>query len=253
MFFYGPHNVLELLCTIKPFRCPYMRRDSRMIPLKKKYVFILILFSWFTMITILSAQRYDKYDVFSRTNLFVLFDFDQRNKNNSIGGESGTFENNVYNTQSYCRFSFKRDRDLNYTSYYMALDYDVASSLPTFNGWYTKLNGIDLSSFEAISLTIKGDPNTGFSKIFKIELKDSYTSILTLVEGISNEWKTIVIPFHKFIKESDEKIDFKQMQELVFVFEDWRLKKKIGRYFIDNILFIPKKGKNIKFKDIMKN
>jgi hypothetical protein len=189
---------------------------------------------------------------FSNTKPYVLFDFDNRKPMNSAGGQSGVFDFDPNNADAYCRVAFIRDEDLHKNGNYMKITYDVASEKPAFNGWWTKLNGMDLSRFDAISITIRGDVERDFSEFFRIEIKDKNKKVGALVENISDVWKKIVIPFRSFEGDVTE-IDWKSINEFVIVFEDWRLKVREGRYFIDDISFVPKKGEMISFSELVSN
>ena len=120
-----------------------------------------------------------------------------------------------------------------------------------FNGLWTKLNGINLKNFGAISITIKGDSKKKFNPFFKIELKTKKSKITANIEDITDKWQKIVIPFEDFEGDIDE-FDFSKLDEFTMVFEDWKFQEKVGAYYIDDISFMPKKGKKVKFKDILK-
>ena len=196
------------------------------------------------------AEKYKPDDTFTVNKPFILFNFDDKAPVNNIGGSYGAFDLNPYDRQAYCRISLKKDNDLHKKGYYLKATYDVESDQPAFNGLWTKLNGLNLSQFEGISLKIKGDKEKGFSDFFKIELKDKENKLQADIEEITSQWKTFVIPFHEF--EGDlEQFNFADLNEFTMVFEDWRLKTKSGRFFIDDISFIPKSGKSVKYKELL--
>jgi hypothetical protein len=214
----------------------------------KKIVTVVIITMLFSMIYV-NAVSYKTTDAFTTTAPFVLFDFDDRQPMSTVSGQSGIFDFDPNDAEAYCRVGFIKDEDLHKTGYHMRVSYDVNSSKPSFNGWWTKLNGADLSKCDALSITIKGDPEKGFSDFFKIELKDKERKIEYIVEDVTDKWKQIVIPFTDFDGDIAS-MDWKKMNEFVIVFEDWRLKTKEGRYIIDDISFVPKKGEKITFGDI---
>ena len=188
---------------------------------------------------------------YSTNDPFVLFNFNDRKPMSSISGQSGIFDFDPDDAEAYCRVGYAQDEGLHKDGYHMKLSYDVNSAKPAFNGWWTKLNGIDLSKFEAISITIKGDAEKGFSDFFKIELKDKNRKIEYILEDVSDKWKQITIPFSEF--EGDvTAMDWASMNEFVIVFEDWRMKTKEGRYLIDDIFFVPKKGEKVSLDEIIK-
>lgn len=167
----------------------------------------------------------------------VLINFDNRARVNSLDRQIGVFDGNPEDSEAYCRMGFAKDLDLNKEGYVMKLSYDVDSTKPAFNGFWTKLNEADLSEYKAIKIIIKGDTEKGFSDFFKIELKDKNKKIECIVENISDQWKTIIIPFDEFDGDIED-LDWQKINELVIVFEDWRFKIKRGMYYIDEIAFL---------------
>ncbi|MBN1899026.1 MAG: hypothetical protein JW827_09630 [Spirochaetes bacterium] len=202
------------------------------------------------MILTLDAAKYKPADTFTEKNPLVIFDFDERGSFNNIGGMYGVFDANPNDREAYCRMSNKRDKDLHNKGYYLKIKYDVDSSQAAFNGLWAKMNGINISKFGALGITIKGDSKDGFNDFFKVELKTKDTKIESYLEDITDKWQKIVIPFEDF--EGDiEDFDWSNLAEFTMVFEDWRFKSKTGTYYIDDIVFIPKKGATVKYEDVM--
>lgn len=211
---------------------------------------IVLLFMVLLLTFSLNALTYKPTDTFNTSTPFVLFNFDDRQPMSAVSGQSGIFDFDPSDAEAYCRAGYLKDDTLHKNAgYHLRISYDVESAKPAFNGWWTKLNGLDLSAYEAISFTIKGDAEKGFSDFFKIELKDKDRKIECIIEDITDQWKQITVPFTAFDGDI-ESMNWKKMTEFVIVFEDWRLKTKTGRYFIDDISFVPKKGTNITFKDM---
>jgi hypothetical protein len=181
----------------------------------------------------------DYADMLSGKKPLVLCSFDDKKMMNAVAGQMGVFDGDPQDSEAYCRAGFEQDSDLHKAGFVMKLSYDVNSSKPAFNGLWMKLNGMDFSKFKAISFNIKGDKEKGFSDLFKIELKDKTKKMEYIVEDIKDSWKNYVIPFADF---DGDQIDLTKGNEFVIVFEDWRLKTKEGRYYIDDITFIPKDG-----------
>ncbi|MBU1076446.1 MAG: hypothetical protein KKH98_04095 [Spirochaetes bacterium] len=199
------------------------------------------------------SQIYAKYkadDTFTESKPFILLDFDDKSEANNVSGQFGTFDANPRDKEAYIRKRFKKDKDLHKNGYHLYLKYDVDSSQAAFNGIWTKLNGLDLSGFQAFTITVMGDKSLGFSDFFKIELKTKKDKIESTVEDISDKWQKLVIPFSEF--EGDlEEFDMTDMYEFTIVFEDWKFKEKTGAYYIDDIGFITKKGATLKFSDLL--
>lgn len=214
----------------------------------KKIFFILVLALIFTY-NIYTVSSYNGNDVFTTNAPFILFDYDNRITTNTLDGSSGSFDFKPEDENAYCNIKYEKDKDLHLEGSHLCITYDVSSTETAFNGWWTKLNYVDLSEFGALSIIIKGDLSKGFSDAFKIELKNQTQIIEYIVFGISDQWQEIVIPFHNF--EGDlSSFKWKKVEELVIVFEDWRVWPQEGRYYIDDIKFIPLKNKIIKYKHI---
>jgi hypothetical protein len=198
-----------------------------------------------------NAANYRLEDKFDSSKPFILFDSDDRQPMSNVSGRTGAFDLDPNDDAAYCRIGTEKDTDRKKEGYYLKLTYSVDSSKPAFNGWWTKLNGADLSKFKAVTFAIKGDAGKGFSDIFKIELKDAHTSVYSVIEDITSQWKTYTVNFEDF--EGDlASVNYSKMTEFVIVFEDWRMKIKKGRYYIDDIGFIPKDGETVSYGEVLK-
>lgn len=200
---------------------------------------------------VLYGVEYKANDKISSKNPLVIFDMDKWQTVNNLGDAYGAFDANPNDKESSIRLTLKKDKDLHKKGYYFKVTYDVESSQVSYNGVWTKLRTLDLSKFKAVALTIRGDKEKGFSEIFKIEIKDKKTKIEGYIEDISDKWKKCILSFEDF-QGPVEDLDYKNIKEFVFVFEDRVMTKKTGRYYIDDIIFIPKKGAVVKYSDIVK-
>lgn len=165
----------------------------------------------------------------------VIADFDTGSKPNNIGGDFGSWDKDPDDDTQGTRMTFEPDDALgNPSGYAVRLDYDVDSPNPAYNGFWTKLNGEDLSNYNALTFYIKGDPAKGFTKRVKVELKDQGTKTSAYVFGnVTEEWQKVVIPFDKFRRITD----WSKMGELVFVFDDMNSRPKTGTILIDQLAF----------------
>jgi hypothetical protein len=221
------------------------------VDIKKGFIIFVTISALAVFLTDINAKIYKNEDVFISDGPFVLFDFDDRRPLNSLGGSAGIFDGDPRDQEACCKMDYVKDDDLHLKGFHLTLTYDVNSSRPAFNGYWIKLNGIDLSNFNAISLNIKGESGSGYSEILKIELKDNTRKIEYVLDGITDGWEKKILPFSDF--EGDlSLLDLRNMDEMVIVFEDWRLQKKEGKYLIDDIEFIPKKGAKIKYSELIK-
>ncbi|MFA5338650.1 MAG: carbohydrate binding domain-containing protein [Candidatus Omnitrophota bacterium] len=118
----------------------------------------------------------------------------------------------------------------------LQIDYDVDSPNPAMIGVWLKLQDLNLSQYGKLSLWVKGDGSTGFSKNIKLELKNSKgeTGKYTL-SGITKDWKRFAIP----MKEFSDITNFSSVTEFVIRFDDAvNADKKSGRIYVDDLSFV---------------
>ncbi|MCM8798920.1 MAG: hypothetical protein NC821_05615 [Candidatus Omnitrophica bacterium] len=163
----------------------------------------------------------------------VIADFDSGVKPNNIGGDFGAWDKDPADFTGMCVESFNVTERYGDSGFCMAIDYDVDSPNPMYNGFWMKLNGVDFSKYKNFRFKVKGDKVKGYTQVFKIELKNNLGEVgKYYVTEHGDEWKEIVVPFTKFAGITD----FHNMSEFVIVFEDWRATKKEGRIYIDDLV-----------------
>ena len=124
----------------------------------------------------------------------------------------------------------KRGRDA--AGYSIRLDYDVDSPNPAYNGFWMKMNGEDATAYNTLNFYVKGDAKLGYTKRFKIELKDMTNKPSAyIVSGVTDQWQKISIPFEKFRRIEN----WNALNELVFVFDDINSTPKTGGILIDQV------------------
>jgi hypothetical protein len=180
----------------------------------------------------------------------LIDDFDGQKGVNMVGGETGAFDNNPTDSETYCRAGFQIDNDLHRTGYHLKLSYNVRSQTRVNNGYMWKLDGINLSGFKGLSFWIKGDAERDFSTRFKIEIRDNdKNSIRYTVRDITSSWKTVIIPLTSF-QTNAILFNNNDIQELLFEFDDTGVDVQKGRYLIDDVCFIPSTGTVIRASDL---
>ncbi|MCM8763601.1 MAG: hypothetical protein NC927_00725 [Candidatus Omnitrophica bacterium] len=163
----------------------------------------------------------------------VIADFDSGVKPNNIGGDFGAWDKDPADFTQMCVESFNVTEREGDSGFCMAIDYDVDSPNPAYNGFWMKLNGADFSKYKKLLLKVKGDVTKGYTKVVKIELKNNKGEVgKYYITEVADNWKTLEIPFLKFAGITD----FSNMTEFVIVFEDWRSTKKEGRIYIDDLM-----------------
>ena len=169
----------------------------------------------------------------------VVADFNTGDKPNNLGGDFGTWDKDPNDETQGCKMSFEQDNALgNPDGYSIRLNYDVDSPNPAYNGFWMKLNNLDVAQYNTLNFSVKGDATKGYTKRVKIELKDNTGGATPnaspyIVNGITDQWQRISIPFEKFRKIKD----WSKLTEFVVVFDDINSAPKAGSILIDHITF----------------
>jgi hypothetical protein len=166
-------------------------------------------------------------------NELVIADFDTGDKPNNIGGDFGGWDKDPNDESQGTQMSFDTDDSQGDASgYAIRLDYDVDSPNPAYNGFWMKLNGEDATAYNTLNFFVKGDAKAGYTKRFKIELKDMTNKPSAyIVSGVTDQWQKISIPFEKFRRIEN----WNSLNEMVFVFDDINSSPKTGSILLDQI------------------
>ncbi len=167
--------------------------------------------------------------VFAADELIVA-DFDSGEKPNNLGGDFGSWDKDPSDETQSCKMVFEAD-DSGKPGNVARLNYDVDSPNPAYNGFWMKLNNLDATKYNTLTFTVKGDAQKGFTKRVKIELKDNVGSSPYIVNGLTDQWQKVSIPFEKFRKIKD----WSKLSEFVLVFDDINSSPKAGSILVDNI------------------
>lgn len=165
----------------------------------------------------------------------IVADFDSGTKPNNMGYDFGAWTRDPADFTQNCIESFTKINREGTEGYSLQLYYDVDSPISAYNGFWCKLDGdIDYSVFKRVGFWVKGDPAKGYTKAFKVELKNCINqSAVYYVTTVSDEWQHIVVPFEKFRGLSEWSL----LKEFVIVFEDRIATTKEGAIYIDDIYF----------------
>ena len=178
-------------------------------------------------------KYWNKNVEFLRGGKILINDFNKKENFNNLGGAFGSWVVFYSDTHQHCRDEFSALERMGDSGYCLKLDYSVNSPFSAYNGFFTKLMGIDLSDYHYLIFYIKGDKNAGFTTRIDVELKNKLEIGKIAVKGITDEWKKMILPLDKFIGIKS----FNNMKELVMVFSDVNATKKEGVVYIDNIYF----------------
>lgn len=168
---------------------------------------------------------------FAEGRKFIIADFNSGKKPSNIGGDFGSWNKDPSDKTQGCVDSFANSIRRGAGGYSLKVVYDVDSPNPAYNGVWFKLNNADFTPYRKLVLWVKGDKIRGFTKVFKLELKNTNGEKGSYyVSGIKDDWTKIEIPLKNFGLK-----DYSQMDELVIVFEDDKATEKEGVIYIDDI------------------
>ena len=125
----------------------------------------------------------------------VIADFDTGEKPNNIGGSFGAWDKDPADFSQGCSEAFDSVNKHGRKGFAMKLDYDVDSNNPAYNGFWMFLEDLDISKYDNLAFWVKGDPEEGYTTVFKLELKNAKKHVgRYYVTDIAGEWQEIVIP-----------------------------------------------------------
>lgn len=184
---------------------------------------------------------------------FIVDDFAEVRTVNSVGGNTGTWNVNPADKTQFCNAIFNLKNRRGDTGYCLRIDYDIESAhtyikdtghsadaiagkrdipFTAFNGYYTQLKGANLTNYKYLIFYVKGDTEKGFTRRFKIEIKDEKNCSGYIVEWLTDSWQRMAIPLSIF----REITDWRNIREIGIVF-DPNVTKKVGTIYIDDINF----------------
>jgi len=170
----------------------------------------------------------------SHAEELVIADFDSGSKPCNIGGDFGAWDRDPADFSQGCSDIFDSVVKAGKKGFSMKLDYDVDSTNPAYNGFWLKLNGLDASAYKNVSFDVKGDPEVGYTTVFKVELKNDSGEVGKFyVTGVDDAWQTVSIPIRNFAGI----VSLKGLTEFIVVFEDRMATNKDGIIYIDNLKF----------------
>jgi len=163
----------------------------------------------------------------------LVDDFDRGEKPNALGGDFGSWDKDPSDPTQKCTITFDKAGAFGGAGYSLRLDYDVDSPNPAYNGFWMKLQHIDLSAYKTLSFYVKGDGSKGHTTQIKVELKNGKEVGKYLLKGVTDQWQQVNVPLKDFAGLSE----WKGMTEFVIVFDDITSTKKVGSISLDEITF----------------
>ena len=164
----------------------------------------------------------------------MVADFDSGAKPNNLGGDFGCWIKDPADPMQGCIDSFDAKDRYGSRGYALRLIYSVASKNPAYGGLWMRLNDVDVSRFDALAFRVRGDAAMGYTKVFKVELKDALDqSSRHYVSNVTDQWQDIVIPLSDF----EGMANARKLKEFVIIFEDTTATAKQGVIYLDDIRF----------------
>jgi len=164
----------------------------------------------------------------------MVADFNSGAKPNNLGGEFGCWIKDPADPMQGCVESFDAQDRYGDKGYALRLIYSVASKNPAFGGLWMRLPKVDASRFDSLAFRVRGDASMGYTKVFKVELKDALDqSSRKYVNNVTDQWQDVVIPLSSF----EGMANPRKLNELVVVIEDTTATAKRGVIYLDDIRF----------------
>lgn len=162
----------------------------------------------------------------------VMDNFNESSKRNTLGGFTGTFGG----TGGFCLESYQKGSSAGAGEdggSILKLVYNVNNG---YAGYYSKLNGLDLTKYRRVTFNVKGAKG---GEVFEIELGDGLVAAKIdirdfLPYGASTTWQKVSIPLKAF---TDVK-NWNQMKgNFAIVFEQYLGTPTNSTLYVDNITF----------------
>jgi len=203
----------------------------------KKFIYIAMLVAMVCALAVPAATAAEKAPVASGPELLVA-DFDSGEKPNNIGGDFGAWSKDPTDFSQGCTESFDSVNRYDSKGFGMKIDYSVESKNPAYNGFWMFLQNLDASKYDNLAFRVKGDAKTGYTTVFKVELKNTAKQVgRYYVTNVSDQWQDVVIP----LKDFKGITDYSNLTEFVIVFEDRIASNKKGVIYVDDIRFTKNK------------
>lgn len=160
-------------------------------------------------------------------------DFDSKRPFNLLGGNFGCWDKSAIDKTQWAKDEFSKTDFFGENDYSVKIKYDVNSPNPAYNGFWMKLQNLDVLDYNYLVFWVKGSEEDGFTDVFGIELKSASQTGKSFARGITNDWKEVKVPLKEFYGLND----FQNLTEFVIVFSDGVVSQKEGAIFIDEISF----------------
>ena len=176
--------------------------------------------------------------VTSSSGELMVADFNTGEKPSNIGGDFGSWNKDPADFSQGCTEAFDSANRHGDAGFAMKLEYSVDSKNPAYNGFWMALPNIDVSGYDNLAFWVKGDAKTGYTTVFKIELKNAGKQVgRYYATNVTDQWQEAVIPLSEFKGLTDTS----NLTEFVVVFEDRIASNKKGVIYVDDVRFAKNK------------
>jgi hypothetical protein len=183
----------------------------------------------------------------------VLNDFESGELKNSLGGDGGAWDTDPDVPETETIAEVVEMPGPNDSQYALKLSYNVDCPGVCQNGFWNRLMYFDAAEYDHLEFEVKGDPEAGFTDVFRIEVKKYKDKERTeQIKGtaeirVTGEWQTVSIPLNRMTGLydfsnpevwKDVSLSRKELFEFVVVFFNRHVTKKRGTIYLDNLRFV---------------
>lgn len=174
----------------------------------------------------------------SSSSELMIADFNTGDKPSNIGGDFGSWNKDPADFTQGCIEAFDSANRHGDAGFAMKLEYSVDSKNPAYNGFWMALPNIDVSGYDNLAFWVKGDAKTGYTTVFKVELKNAAKQVgRYYITNVTDQWQEVVVPLSEFKGLTDTS----NLTEFVIVFEDRIASNKKGIIYVDDVRFTKNK------------
>lgn len=172
----------------------------------------------------------------------IVDDFDRGQGPNNLGGKAELWKLDPGASYAGCVAEYDSENKIGDSGYSLKMAYDVDYKDRAACAYSQPLEGRDLRQYNCLSFYIKGDAASGFTKRFKLEFWDANNVVIVyFVNGITDQWQKISIPFDEFKGilsrwDSPKRIGFVFENRQDF-YQNLGITNMKGVIYIDNLAF----------------
>lgn len=161
----------------------------------------------------------------------------------NLDTEIGTWELNPEDNAQGITIAPDKDIRPGGKGYSLKIEYNLNSPQNAVNGIWMPLRSFDASPYDHFEFQVKGDPEKGFTGIFKIEFKkfvkdpegrEETARGSYIVRGVTGKWQKVSIPLNLMSGIAG----WKDMFEFVITFEKKRAGPLKGTLYFDDFVFV---------------